>query len=144
MISDDEAQRDEYRKFTPILGAYFVTITLSPKLYKYSSTTQYELTIGELRQLFETSAARWAIVPELTDKGNIHYHGWIVLETKYAYILFLNKLKRKKSLGFCKINDERIKDIDRVFRYMFKEFRLTRTVIKSIRHSLPIHYNEYE
>lgn len=118
----------------PIVGSHFVTITLSPKVYKYSSTTQFEFTVHELECALRSSSELFQCVPELTNDGNVHYHAWVKFNDKYQLVSFINKIKRMRGrFGFVKVNRETIENVSRVKEYMLKEYKITDKTIKSVR-----------
>lgn len=115
----------------PFIGSYFVTITLPPFFYKFQSTTQFELTAGYLEDILDQNADHYEFLPELTDQGNVHYHGWATFKDTVHRIKFMDRVKRSKKLGFLKINDQRIIDVERVAKYMTKSYTDTVKIIKS-------------
>lgn len=124
---------DEVRP--PPEGSYFITITLKPKLYKYSSTTQYELSYGTIQHILHTTVQDYEVVPEHTKDGNLHYHAWIYSSNPCAKILCLNRLKRDRSLGYIKLTPEIIIKEDQIIRvqeYLCKEFSYTVKILRSV------------
>lgn len=118
----------------PLEGSMFVTVTVSPKLYKYSSTTQFEMTCHELECLLKSQSSAFQCVPELTWNGNVHYHAWVKFDNKDRIITFVNKVKRlHHKFGFTKINNDVIIERERVANYMLKEYKITNKAIKSVR-----------
>lgn len=119
----------------PLPGSYFFTITLKPKLYKYSSVTQYELTYGTIQHHLMTTVQDFEFVPEHTQQGNIHYHGWIYDNNPLQRINLLNKLKRDRTLGFIKMTPEVIitnEQIKRSHDYLCKDYVNTRKLLKGV------------
>lgn len=109
-----------------------VTITLNPKVYKYKSFLQYEMTINEMRRLCDNQTYRYVMVPELTKQGNIHYHCLCRFQTRLQEITFINKTKTKSPLfGFSKVSKpcESLKSVNQCIHYMFKDLVLTRKVL---------------
>lgn len=116
----------------PSLGSYFFTVTLSPKLYKYSITTQYELTQCKMIDVLEVHAHTYNFVPEITSTGNIHYHGWVSLTSAFHRFKILDKFKNKQMFGFIKLTPECIltkESAVRVCNYMNKEIEQTKKLI---------------
>lgn len=108
IIQDNEYYRETFNEYSQKLKfklselLVFVTITIKPKLYKYQSTTQYELTFPEIRTILHNTSDVIGNV-ELTNDGNIHYHAIVLFQSKLQRITFLNTAKRNRSLGFVKI-----------------------------------------
>lgn len=123
----------DIRRPTP--GSMFLTITLQPKLYKYSSVTQFELTHGLIEHIFEQTVDDFEMIPEHTGQGNIHYHAWFKFSRDPQKILAMNKLRRTRSLGFIKLTPDRIltdEGIKKVHNYMNKDFDTTRKGLASV------------
>lgn len=118
-------------KILPMKGSYFITVTLKPKLYKYPSTTQFEMTACQLEVYANQYATNFDILPELTNEGNIHYHGWLLFPDNLHKFKFQDKVKKDKNLGFIKINTEPIIDCQRVAEYMTKSFDITSKIVRS-------------
>lgn len=77
-----------------------ITLTLNPKLYKYCSITQYELSVLEVKSLLHQLSESLCSV-ELTAVGNIHYHIIAHEKDKFRWISFFNKLRKKSRVfGF--------------------------------------------
>lgn len=124
---------DHILALKPPQQSYFLTVTIKPKLYKYSSTTQYDLTVGELAHILETCCKDYACFPELTERSNIHWHGWITFRDRLNQHTFVNKCKTNKMLGMIKINDQVITDTNRTHAYIIKDLQLTYKVINTNR-----------
>lgn len=109
-----------------------VTITLNPKMYKYKSFTQYEISINEVRRLCDTLSYRYVFVPELTAQGNIHYHVLARFHTRLQEITFVNKTKSKSPIfGFSKLSKpcSELSEVNRCLHYMFKDLELSRKIL---------------
>lgn len=119
----------------PPTNSWFVTITLPPKLYKYSSVTQYELTYGEIQHIMYSCCADFECIPEHTQQGNLHYHGWFTVAEVTSKILLMNKLKRSRQLGFIKLTTEPIitdESIRKTHTYMIKEYKDTKKILRGV------------
>lgn len=114
----------------------FLTVTLKPKLYKYSSITQLEVTNHTLYGILYTTADDFLCVAEHTKQGNIHYHAIVNCSTKYSKILMLNKLKKAKEIGFIKFDDE-INSITKTAEYMVKDVIENKKIFQSVNGSKP-------
>lgn len=117
-------------KRSPML--YFVTLTLKPKMYKYSSKTQFEITSGDVYDIINRSSVQFVCIPEHTAVGNVHYHAVVLFRDKSNVIMFNNKVKKIKSLGMTKITPtpiESLEQLNRSCEYLFKELDLTKKCI---------------
>ena len=112
-----------------LLNSYFTTITLPPKLYKYSSITQYELTFHEINKILSQTTEHYLIMTELTSLGNIHYHCIVKCTDKPRLILLINTLKKKRGL----IGYSHFKAIDggheNVIKYLIKDVENTTKIL---------------
>lgn len=111
---------------------YFITITLSPKLYKYYFTTQYDMTVNELRSILLTNADKSMMVIESTKQANVHYHGIVLFKDEIQKLVFIDKIKRKRVFGFCKITDKPIdtlESFERAFKYLTKDIKTTERLL---------------
>lgn len=104
----------------------FITVTLRPKLYKYSSVTQLELSNNILYNILDTYCVDWACVAEHTGGGNIHYHA-IVLYLGSAALSMINTIKKNKNFGMIKF-DKSINNLNRAKDYVLKSLNETRKV----------------
>lgn len=125
----------EIQSLKPPKCAWFMTVTLKPKVYKYSTTTQFELSVQELEHICILHSTAFAFVPEITKQGNVHYHGWITFFDTLNKIHFINNIKKRHNmLGFLKINDQPIEEVDRTYQYIIKELKpITAKAINSVR-----------
>lgn len=114
----------------------FITITLKPKLYKYSSITQLEITNHELYNILYCSTKDFIAVAEHTKQGNIHYHAIFSAQTNVSNILLMNKLKKNKNFGFIKFDGE-IKCKRSCAEYLYKDVYNTMHVCRSNKGGFP-------
>lgn len=112
----------------PLPGSQFITITLPPQAYKLKARQQYDMCKDTLRVAFSHYTQNYCLVPELTEAANVHFHGWFTEAFDGSTLLLLDQLKGC-GLGFVKINKERIKMIDRTYKYMMKSLDITRKVL---------------
>lgn len=118
----------------------FLTVTLSPKLYKYSSVTQLELTNNILYKLLYKNTAHYTIVAEHTKQCNIHYHALVSFtDSGPQQIGLLNKLRSQKLFGFVKF-DSSIGDNVKACNYLTKDIYDTIEVFKSVKPRNPQYY----
>lgn len=110
----------------------FYTITLKPRLYKFQALTQYELTINDLRKLLMGSCTKSCYSVELTDAGNVHYHGIALFRDRIRRLCFIDQVKRAKSFGFVKLTNNAIETKDQLTRsicYISKDLATTTKII---------------
>lgn len=100
----------------------FLTITLQPKLYKFSSITQLEITNNDVYKILLTTCDDYICVAEHTEAGNVHYHALVSHNNKSGIILTANKLKKNRNLGFIKITTD-IKNKKKCAEYLLKSLR---------------------
>lgn len=82
--------------------------------------------------------SRFCFVPEISDEGKLHMHGWyVVLDHKNYYKSFLPKLKRN---GFVKKAKAKSHDF-KTFVYHTKDFDATNDVLSYWSNFLVNHYN---
>lgn len=120
----------------PLRGSQFITITLKPKLYKYSSVTQFELTKHDIGMAICASSSDFCMIPEHTAVGNIHYHAWFKPSNDLSTITLMNKLKKMRNVGFIKLTPEKIESNDsitRSYNYMNKDLDKTIKLFKQAR-----------
>lgn len=118
---------------------YFLTVTLKPKLYKYSSVTQLELTNHDLFTILYQTTASYHCVAEHTTAGNVHYH--IIFDTinSHSAILLINRLKKNKNYGFVKL-DKDISNQLKCAEYMTKDLYSTAKIFTSVNGHRPYYY----
>lgn len=128
-------------------GDYFITITLKPEEYKKPIYTQLKSTINEVQQILKLYCTRYILLPEITSKNNIHYHGLIKFNkfVEYPINQILDAFKYKSSIGFVMINDEPIKEDNRqrTWTYLFKEINKTISIIYHYRKKKVITFDPY-
>jgi len=136
-ISKDLEQGEVMRvvRHIPSEETYFLTITLPPKMHKYSSQTQYELTAFDYLRIIDNSVVQ-ITVPELTKIGNIHYHTVIKFRDVNNKFTIINQLKKKRGLGFIHLKIDPIDTQDKLINslvYLNKDIITTTKQIN--RHS---------
>jgi hypothetical protein len=118
---------------------YFLTVTLKPKLYKFSSVTQLELSNNILyNELYKNTLDYW-VVSEHTGMCNVHYHSIVTFRDEACKIQLVNKLKKNKELGFIKLDSKPIQNMRACCEYMTKELYNTMKVFTSVNGHRP-HY----
>lgn len=113
---------------------FFFTITLSPKLYQYTTPTQFAMTCLEVRHIHAKNTKRFVQTVETTANGNIHYHSICLFGDKVQRINFINALRKKRILGFIKMTDNSIIHVDNMNRsisYLLKEYYETVKLLHS-------------
>lgn len=128
------------QEIKPIPGAHFVTITLDPKSYKFCASVQHDMTVNFIETLLYDTCSNFQCTPELTEDGNVHYHAWLIFNDITSRMIFIDRIKRNRLLGFMKINKEVIAEehVGRVQEYLCKSFDITCKVIKTVRRNLII------
>lgn len=119
--------------------AHFLTVTLKPKLYKFSSITQLELTNHDLYHILYGTTASYHCVAEHTQAGNVHYHILFDTLNEYSAIMLINKLKKHRSFGFVKL-DKDIHDLIKCAEYMTKDLYNTCKIFTSVNGRKPYYY----
>lgn len=110
----------------------FTTLTLSPKIYKYQPITQYELTVNDIEKYLRSYTCKTTYSVELTQDGNVHYHTISYFNDKLQKLLFINSIKKNKTLGFLKITSNPIitpEQLNRAAQYLIKELNITAKII---------------
>lgn len=108
-----------------------ITLTLKPKLYKYQSLTQYELTVHDIKVLMYSLTNRYVLSTELTSNGNIHYHVIAGFRDKYQRVMLINKMRRNRKLGFHKFSNDIVKaeDLASTVDYIIKDIKTTKRIL---------------
>lgn len=119
--------------FYPAPDLFFVTFTLSPKLFKYNAITQYEMTICELQYVLNNQLSQYTLTTELTEAGNVHYHALIIIESKLTKMRLIEHIKKKRCLGFMKITPAAVcseESLIRSVNYLIKDLNTTQKIIQ--------------
>lgn len=111
--------------------SYFATFTLKPKLYKYTSITQLELTNNELFSVLHQCSENFICVAEHTKAGNVHYHAIITFRDNLQRLFLCNRIKKQRLFGFMKLDAEPISNIQGVANYMTKDLYTTCKIFTS-------------
>lgn len=119
---------------------YFFTITLRPKIFKYSSITQLELTLADIAKKLYRYTSHFVIVAELTKQGNVHYHAICSFSEAYRKNLMVDAFKKDKICGFIHTDGNVIEDMKRVADYITKDVYNTIRVIRQHRGYIPRFY----
>lgn len=91
-------------------GGTALTVTLNPKWYEYKTIIQYQKTKVLLSRLAKRYKLTFLyLVPELTEGGNIHYHGVYKCINDNARKLFLKSISRNIGYLVTKFIDNEIK-----------------------------------
>lgn len=105
--------------------SYFITVTLKPKLYKFTSITQFELTHSEIIHIMDRHAADYVVATEHTKQGNIHYHVVAYIPSTAQKITMINMLKKNRLFGFIKFDPKPITHRLQCVEYMTKDLYQT-------------------
>lgn len=143
-----EAIEDIIKRVPPELSpmTFFVTLTLPPKMYKYASITQWEITSGVISDIF----MQWGgiiVVPELTHDANIHYHGIIKFHDVVKKCQFIDKCKRNRDIGYIKVTKNpliKLEEWQRAIYYLLKDLPDTHKVLSQSRMQYRIVYTKHD
>lgn len=114
-------------------NSYFLTITLKPKLYKFTSVTQLELTNHDVYAILYRNSVDYIVVAEHTQAGNIHYHAVVAFSGKLQRIQLLNMFKKNRALGFVKLDPEPVSNKVATANYMTKELYENYRILTAVR-----------
>lgn len=119
---------------------HFITITLKPKLYKFSSITQFELSFPYVHHVLDQRDC--IFVAEHTNQGNIHYHAMFE-GNGYGFVSTINQLKKCKSLGHVHISPLLQGDMQRIrsYLYMCKSLVDNLKLLHQVRHKCIFYSN---
>lgn len=120
------------------MSSSFLTVTLSPKLYKFSNFLQFEMTHNILYSILNKYCSHYVCVVEHTKQGNIHYHCILTTTNFKKTILLANDIKKNKLFGFIKLDGKGIINILKCATYLVKDIEFTSTVFNSHRKNAPI------
>lgn len=108
---------------------YFITVTIKPSFYKYTSITQLELLYHVLQS---KTGDNVIIVPEHTSAGNIHFHLVKRFRDECDKIRTLNLLRSCKKFGFIHIKTDEINHVsklERALAYLLKNLSDTKRIL---------------
>lgn len=105
----------------PALLTYAYTQTLATRFYKLSAIEQFTKAVKIIRKNIKECCEQAHVIPELTHKSNIHFHGILVFIDKESMHRF-NDLGR--SLGFSLLKP--IFNLEVWMTYMRKEYEETK------------------
>jgi len=119
-------------------GAYFMTVSLKPDLYKWCARKQLKLTFDKLSRYIKIYSNKFLMVAELTKKNNIHYHIIIHFnDILYADTLLMETLKTSNEFGNTMINEKVITETQRTFEYCVKDINKTYTIVNKVKYGKP-------
>lgn len=137
MFNDKLTEQDVETWLLNHLTAKFITVTLKPKVYKYSSITQLELTNNVLYQILYNCTDSFICVAEHTKQGNVHYHALVYFHTDSSFILLMNKLRKQKEFGFIHTNGNIIQSHKECAKYILKDIKNNDIVFSSAKGRKP-------
>lgn len=122
-------------------NTYFITVTLKPKVYKFLTATQFDITRLHLIEQLHKHTDKFIIVPEVTKLGNVHYHG--IIHSSRGIVSFINAIKKqgKNNIGFMKVTPNPLdskENLDRAYEYVTKDLNITGNYINN----MPLSYDE--
>lgn len=114
---------------------FFITFTLKPSAYSKTSPMQYLDSRGYVYQCIKKHTKLFGFVPEVTQNGQIHYHGWLKMRDANDLVLLIDTVKREARhiLGFVKVTKQPIEtkeQAQRVSLYMVKQATFMRKLLK--------------
>lgn len=119
------------RNNTPVLEKYsssplHITVTLHPKLYKYTAVEQFDMTRSMIRDALLDQYAIISIVAELTSQHNIHYHCYVKTYKDYTQ-KYVKKThdKLRKILQFGKRQITQVQYENSYIDYLQKDIKHT-------------------
>lgn len=117
-----------------MLGATFITVTLKPEHYTRKVKIQYSLLSKATAKLLKQYCDKVMMIPELTQKCNIHIHAVIKWTTRIDYpeIRILDDIKDNKYIGIIYITPQKIHSLEsanRVWEYMTEDAYKTRKIL---------------
>lgn len=123
-----EIQR--YFDYDQNMCSLLMTITLKPKMYKFNSITQFELTRLVIQDILESSCIKYMSIAELTVQGNVHYHVVVKSQDKMTVCHVINRLKRERKFGHMHFSQIKCKaSHERACNYLLKDLQQTKKVL---------------
>jgi len=120
------------------INSWFITITLNSKFYVKRARNQFLITKDKIKYFLKMFCKEFLIIPELTQKSNIHYHGYIIFNDnmnnnvdnkEYLETQMLCLIDVLKIIGLSKINTLPIIEVRRTRDYMLKDIEKTNLLI---------------
>lgn len=106
---------------------YEFTLTLRPRLYKYTAQEQFDYVYNTLRSILDKY--KCSMIAELTGENNIHMHAKIELKDFKERNNLINKL-RSYHMTFGKKTITQLINEPKYDAYMLKDIAITMQVIK--------------
>lgn len=131
----DKALANEQQKIETLLKSYFYplqqgwTQTLHPKYYNMIMAWQHHESEHLISKYLISKGIPYLFVPELTQDGNVHYHGYIKLPHDDMKCRII-KNRLRSICGYFK--QSVINDKETWWKYVFKEYTKTRTACPSL------------
>jgi len=131
ILSYNSKIEDIYNEFKEC--THSITITLKPHVYNRRAYIQYRLSCPKLMEILEIYTSKYIMVPELTKKGNIHYHLIVQFNSKMEYpVEKLMDLMKCHRLFGAYVNDHTIscyQEFVKVYFYITKEIQKTASIM---------------
>lgn len=104
---------------------FFITVTLTPSLYRFVASDQYDKTSEPVLAWLATHVSVKLMVAEVTKSSNVHYHIICDAKTSESELRYkLNNAKRcHKIIGFIKV--EQVLNEQSCIDYCLKDTSLT-------------------
>lgn len=113
------------------IGSYSIVFTLKPFMYERTMSYQYKHTVKKVRDVLQTLADLYMLIPEYTSDGNIHFHAIVKFRKLIfpGHIEIHDTVKKYKPLGKVHVNPEVIDSEDRVkatINYILEDYDKTK------------------
>jgi len=118
---------------------YLITWVPNPKLLSNDQCTNYVRHYSKYFMKFYQCMTCFVISPELTQNGNIHYHGWFQLRDRVRW--FKQVLPSMKYSGYVKIDPVR-KDLRAALKYYKKDILFADEFFADICVPVPITHHD--
>ncbi|AXH74389.1 MAG: putative replicase [Cressdnaviricota sp.] len=106
---------------------YTYAICVSPRETTDDSVIQ-EILINLKDALLIFDKAQWMLIPEFTDEGRLHFHGWF--RCPYSDMNdYLIKQATKQMAKFARIEMKLIRNRHKYYEYVFKNFKKTFDIV---------------
>lgn len=100
-------------------------------------TSKWDTMICRILKHFKRCMSYYAIVPEFSDQGRLHCHGWFIIKDKIKWVKSVLPLVKRS--GFMKMNKMRS---SKAFEYMKKELEETQSILHDS--LLPFTHNTHD
>lgn len=106
---------------------YELTLTIKPLWYQYPPQEQFRLALYYLEPLLKD--VEISLVAELTGEHNVHFHGFLELDSLVEKDKFLNKFRGCRTKFFGKKTCNQVVFENSYIKYMRKDLKKTREIL---------------